>query len=88
MAERPDLSTKPRSGVGLDELLGTSMPAEAPRQHWPRLLMHDGVWGDRAMQPSHGRMWPKAQNSAATCCTSGRLDARWWRKSPAAANSE
>jgi hypothetical protein len=27
MAERPDASTKPRSGVGLDELLGSDQPS-------------------------------------------------------------
>jgi hypothetical protein len=35
VVERPDLSTKPRSGVGLDELLGASMPGEAAENTGP-----------------------------------------------------
>jgi hypothetical protein len=35
MTGRPDLSTKPRSGVGLDELLGASMPNDAAENTGP-----------------------------------------------------
>lgn len=65
MPERPDLSTKPRSGVGLDELLGTGQQSIAAK-HTGREWMPEAEPSAHSNQAIHHLRWPESGHSQAT----------------------